>query len=453
MNNKLSIQDLISGLAARNGMDSKAAGVFVRTAFEIIEEYISRDKLVKIKGLGTFKLVSVSDRESVNVNTGERILIAGHSKLSFTPDTSLKDAINRPFSDFETTVLNENTSTEDMERIPSAEQAEADMSEESDSYAEDENAEENAEYVDVKSVRSQHDAPEKRYVTEPETDETPTESLPSADEDVQSPVAEENTEEESLPEDTPAEAETDAEPAYIPDTSESSEEQENTDEKQQQATEIPLPVEADEARTVESSQSEENQAYPMAKETIGATATKGHGHAWLYTLLTLFLMAVSYVCGYYHVHELIDISLYPEEESEESPIVKPVEKAAQRNTHSSTNAAGDITEDSIRHDSAGINSPADKPQIRPKQEEDPAEVAKYFPQVPNGSYWIVGDAGHVHLMKVGETLYKVAKEELGDRDLVRYIIAFNRFEDPNIIHTGDTIRIPKLAKKDDASAL
>ena len=118
MNNKLGIQDLASAFSERYGMDVKSSQAFVKAVFDIVEEYVATDKLVKIKGFGTFKLINVSDRESINVNTGERIVIAGHTKLSFTPDNALKEAVNRPFSDFETTVLNENTSTEAMEKLP-----------------------------------------------------------------------------------------------------------------------------------------------------------------------------------------------------------------------------------------------------------------------------------------------------------------------------------------------
>ena len=114
----MSILDLAAILADSYGMDAKTSQTFVKTVFEIVEEFIAKDKLVKIKGFGTFKLINVSDRESVNVNTGERIVIAGHSKLTFTPDSALKDAVNRPFADFETTTLNEGTSIEEMERLP-----------------------------------------------------------------------------------------------------------------------------------------------------------------------------------------------------------------------------------------------------------------------------------------------------------------------------------------------
>ena len=89
MNNKLGIQDLASAFSERYGMDVKSSQAFVKAVFDIVEEYVATDKLVKIKGFGTFKLINVSDRESINVNTGERIVIAGHTKLSFTPDNAL----------------------------------------------------------------------------------------------------------------------------------------------------------------------------------------------------------------------------------------------------------------------------------------------------------------------------------------------------------------------------
>ena len=109
MNEKLTIQDLVELLVNRHEVSQEDADVFVREFFLLIEQALDADQYVKIKGLGTFKLIGVNSRESVNVNTGERIKIEGHTKISFTPDPSLRDIINRPFSHFETVVLNENT--------------------------------------------------------------------------------------------------------------------------------------------------------------------------------------------------------------------------------------------------------------------------------------------------------------------------------------------------------
>lgn len=113
MNEKLNIQNLIDLLAEKHGIASKDAEDFVKTFFALIEEGLEQDRYVKIKGLGTFKLIGVESRGSVDVNTGERIEIQGHTKVSFTPDSTLKEIINRPFGHFETVILNENTVLED----------------------------------------------------------------------------------------------------------------------------------------------------------------------------------------------------------------------------------------------------------------------------------------------------------------------------------------------------
>lgn len=113
MNEKLNIQDLIDLLAEKHGMSKKNADSFVKEFFQLIEEALEKDKYVKIKGLGAFKLIDVESRESINVNTGERFEIQGHTKVSFTPEPALKDIINKPFSHFETVVLNDDTVLED----------------------------------------------------------------------------------------------------------------------------------------------------------------------------------------------------------------------------------------------------------------------------------------------------------------------------------------------------
>ena len=113
MNEKITLQDIVELLCLKHGMTKKNADALVRGMFDLIEEALSTEKYVKIKGLGTFKLTEVDSRESMNVNTGERIEIQGHTKISFTPDTVMKELINKPFSHFETVVLNEGVLLED----------------------------------------------------------------------------------------------------------------------------------------------------------------------------------------------------------------------------------------------------------------------------------------------------------------------------------------------------
>ena len=107
MNEKKTIQNIIEILSEKQGMDKKDAELFVKGMFDLIEEALATEKYVKVKGLGTFKLTEVDSRASVDVNTGERIEIQGHTKISFTPDSTLKELINKPFSHFETVVLDD----------------------------------------------------------------------------------------------------------------------------------------------------------------------------------------------------------------------------------------------------------------------------------------------------------------------------------------------------------
>ena len=114
MNEKITIQDIANSLKEKQGLTKKEAELFVKSMFDIMKDALASDKYVKVKGLGTFKLTEVESRESINVNTGERFEIQGHTKISFTPDTTLKEQINKPFSHFETVILNDGVDFEDM---------------------------------------------------------------------------------------------------------------------------------------------------------------------------------------------------------------------------------------------------------------------------------------------------------------------------------------------------
>ena len=104
---KIFMTELADMLAQKAGISKREAQQFLTDFVETIQDGVNADKLVKIKGLGTFKVIDVDARESVNVNTGERVTIDSHQKLTFTPDTAMKELVNKPFSQFETVVLNE----------------------------------------------------------------------------------------------------------------------------------------------------------------------------------------------------------------------------------------------------------------------------------------------------------------------------------------------------------
>lgn len=113
---KNSLTVLAQKLAEKTGISQQDAELFIRKMFDVVNEGLQADKQVKMKWLGTFKVTSVKDRESVDVNTGERIVIEGRDKISFTPDTILKEIINKPFAQFETVVVNDGVEFDEIDR-------------------------------------------------------------------------------------------------------------------------------------------------------------------------------------------------------------------------------------------------------------------------------------------------------------------------------------------------
>lgn len=111
---KLTIQEIAKILVEKNKLTFKEANQFAAVMFEVIQQQLSHDEQVKVKGLGTFKMIRVEPRESVSVRTGERVVIDSHAKVTFTPDATMKELVNKPFSQFETVILNEGVEFEDL---------------------------------------------------------------------------------------------------------------------------------------------------------------------------------------------------------------------------------------------------------------------------------------------------------------------------------------------------
>lgn len=196
MNSRLTIQDLAALLAERTGKDRSSAEQFLREFIAIVSQGVFTDKIAKVKGLGTFKVVLVEKRESIHVNTGERFLIPAHYKFSFLPDKELRELVNKPFSFFETTELNENVDFTDLDVSADVEEKET----------EDESVEEvipeNEEEQVVESLQStEEEALTPEEITQPE--EVPEEEPDVLEEtEINSEATDAaGTEKEELPED------------------------------------------------------------------------------------------------------------------------------------------------------------------------------------------------------------------------------------------------------------
>lgn len=159
MNNRLTIQDLAGLLAEYTGKDKNSTERFLKEFVAVVSEGVCADKIVKVKGLGTFKIIRVEKRESIHVNTGERFLIPEHYKFSFLPDKELKELVNKPFSFFETTEIGENVDFSDLDTSD-------DDADEKD--VEDESIEE--VMPEEQPIHIYNEEPEEKVETEPDTE-------------------------------------------------------------------------------------------------------------------------------------------------------------------------------------------------------------------------------------------------------------------------------------------
>ena len=150
---KFSLNTLGKLLADKSGLSQVEAELFIRKMFDVCNQGLDADKQVKIKWLGTFKIQATKDRESINVNTGERFTIEGRDKLTFTPDNILKEIVNKPFAQFETVVVNDGVDFDEIDEKFGEEQPEAAPTQVIDFLDEEETATPNPEVVVIGSEK------------------------------------------------------------------------------------------------------------------------------------------------------------------------------------------------------------------------------------------------------------------------------------------------------------
>lgn len=152
---KFSLNTLGKLLADKSGLSQVEAELFIRKMFDVCNQGLEADKQVKIKWLGTFKVQATKDRESINVNTGERFTIEGRDKLTFTPDNILKEIVNKPFAQFETVVVNDGVDFDEIDEKFGEEQAEDAPSEVIDFLDEEEAVTPNPDVVVIESEKKE----------------------------------------------------------------------------------------------------------------------------------------------------------------------------------------------------------------------------------------------------------------------------------------------------------
>ncbi len=422
---KISIQDLSSVLVEKRGLSKKDASAFISTMFDIVQQELEKDKIVKIKGLGTFKIIDVDDRESVNVNTGERVLIEGHGKISFVPDSLMKELVNKPFSQFETVVLNDGVEFEDApkeESEPEPVEPDGDPSKMAlvdfglGPVAADLSSFPVIEDKPRKEAVIQEEAPvisEEEPLIEKEAPVIQEEDVPAVEEDV--PAVEKETpapvvEEKEVPvveEEVPAEEETPAE------------------------EEVP----ADEEASVE-------------EEPVDEEEPSG-SHDWIYALVTCLLgLVVGYLLG--NFFPFTGQTQAPQQEQVVAPVAKPEKPAGVK--------PQPVKPDSIAGQKAETSeSEAKAPETakapEPSKASEPVAASdnlhdKYAAKdarVRLGGYRIVG-TDKVVKAKEGETLGKISRRVFGP-DMECYLEVFNDMKASDVLKEGQEIKIPKLEIK------
>lgn len=178
MNDRISLQDLSALLAEKAAINKKDAEVFLREYFEVMNEELIKNRLLKIKDLGTFKLSLVEDRESIDVTTGERVLIPSHYKVVFIPDKKLAEIVNEPFALFETVEIDEKAETEGLKLL-----SKEDVSEDSESTLEEEEDDIVFEKSLIKDDDDEEDLFEKNPIRDDEDDFFPKSLLIKDDDD------------------------------------------------------------------------------------------------------------------------------------------------------------------------------------------------------------------------------------------------------------------------------
>lgn len=419
---KISFYEMARVLVEHNGLEPNIANEFVKTMFDIIQERLTIDQQVKVKGLGTFKIVEVEPRESINVNTGERILIEGHSKISFTPDSTMKELINKPFSQFETVVLNDGVNFEDAktEEQPVAEGERSVVEENKAAFADDKNA-----FIDEKAVF----ANEKTAVVE--------EIQSTVIEEPELPVVAEEEPSAAVEEPEPPAAVEKPEPSTVVEEPEPSAVVEEPE----------PPVVVEEPEVVEERTSvveKEEIVYDVDEET--ESRLPSHFKPVLIHLIYIIVVAALAGWGGYW---------YGKSSAEKEIAANKVVQAPRKRTvvKKVVMAESVVKQDTMRKDSLAAVPSSSVPSVKREEtktvekipQDDYAKYAKMDVRVRTGAYVIVGEKGTERVRK-GETVAHLSRRILGE-GMECYIEVFNNITADTPLKEGQELKIPELRLK------
>lgn len=445
---KSAIQLITSALAKQHNLSADDAAAFVDAFFDIISSELKNGNQVKIKGLGTFKVQAVKPRESVNVNTGERVLIEGHDKISFTPDTVMKELVNKPFSQFETVVINDGVDTEELERIP----------------AEDSSDEAKSELVDDATTKNTSEekllVEEERTEVEDTKDETNNISSVKEDAEIE---AEDNLNEKNLPIDVIEEPTTEENEAIFDSEEKPSNLEEKKEEKQEVVKEVDskvdsiveskvdaivepkveeetIEVEVKSVQSVpntseerEESSNENNidkKELPNSSEPTNISEDEDTDVESSENGILKKVALVAFI-----VIICLGIFLWARMSSTNSK-KKTKEVAEQVNTSEDHSSLGTQT---VSADTTSVTKVHETPEKKETAKVDSFMPLNSDPRIRYGAYNIIG-IDRIVVLKKGETMEKYSRKTLG-ADMVGYFQVLNGRK---TMQAGDTMKVPKV---------
>lgn len=445
---KSAIQLITSALAKQHNLSADDAAAFVDAFFDIISSELKNGNQVKIKGLGTFKVQAVKPRESVNVNTGERVLIEGHDKISFTPDTVMKELVNKPFSQFETVVINDGVDTEELERIP----------------AEDSSDEVKSELVDDATTKNTSEekllVEEERTEVEDTKDETNNISSVKGDTEIE---VEDNLNEKNLPIDVIEEPTTEENEAIFDSEEKPSNLEGKKEEKQEVAKEVDskvdsiveskvdaivkpkveeetIEVEVKSVQSVpntseerEESSNENNidkKELPNSSESTNISEDEDTDVESSENGILKKVALVAFI-----VIICLGIFLWARMSSTNSK-KKTKEVAEQVNTSEDHSSLGTQT---VSADTTSVTKVHKTPEKKETAKVDSFMALNSDPRIRYGAYNIIG-IDRIVVLKKGETMEKYSRKTLG-ADMVGYFQVLNGRK---TMQAGDTMKVPKV---------
>ena len=422
---KYTIQQLAEILVKKNGLNEKEAQDFVVAIFEIVKEGLEQDKLVKIKGFGTFKIIDIDPRASINVNTGERVLIEGHQKITFTPDAVMKEMVNRPFSQFETVILNDGVDLSEIDRTYNFEPDNNTGVEESETEQDTQDTQDNTQ--GTQDTQTEVSTEKTTIVEEPEPTIVETTEEPE-------PTIVETTEE---PETTIVETTEEPEPPTV--TSE----------------EVPAREAVADGPCDQEEDDDDDDDTASPDVFDDDSETSGSYWKWVVAaVVCLILMAAAAYGGYMfgleegkHQEKKSQIADYAAQLDKQTAELRKQRLANQEQALADTSAtAKKVADTSPTKKEVSATSPATQSATStPSAEEDYSRYNTSDVRIRTGAYIIVGIDKTVTAQE-GQTIGKIAQSQLGP-GMSCYVEAVNGMKENTVLKKGTRIKIPKLRHK------